>query len=171
MKQFFGCFYAPRDLKYPADGFDAPINYMGRHMLAGRQIAADGGAMAMAVGRPRNAASLKEALSQDGLHLSGDSVGALVLACYRRWGEDYPRHLEGVVVSAVIDQDSRTLILSRDAMGCLPLFYAHQGGSVAFADHPAKLFAIPLLRISASSSPDVNWWPTNIRLGKRLTSR
>ena len=52
MKQFFGCFYAPRDLKYPADGFDAPINYMGRHMLAGRQIAADGGAMAMAVGSP-----------------------------------------------------------------------------------------------------------------------
>lgn len=146
MKQFFGCFYAPRDLKYPADGFDAPINYMGRHMLAARQIAADGGAMAMAVGRPRNAAALKEALSQDGLHLSGDSTGALVLACYRRWGEDYPRHLEGVVVSAVIDQDSRTLILSRDAMGCLPLFYAHQGGCVAFADHPAKLFALSSIR-------------------------
>lgn len=146
MKQFFGCFYGPRNLTCPRENFDAPVSLMGRHLLSAHQIAADGGAMAMAIGQPRNASALKEALARDGLQPSGNDAAALILACYRRWGEDYPRHLEGTVVSAVIDQDSRTLILSRDAMGCLPLFYAHQGDCVAFADHPAKLLALPSLR-------------------------
>ncbi len=84
------------------------------------------------------------ALSASGIRPVDGSLSALVLAAYRLWGEEYPSRLGGPVVSAVIDQDAGRLILSRDRMGELPVFYAYRGGSMAFADHPAKLLESPV---------------------------
>ena len=120
---------------------DAPYHIMGRHALCARGVRADGGAMACAFGHLRNAAALRNQLTQAGM-LAPDAQSdpsALTLAAYRMWGESYPAHLEGPVSTVLIDQDAQRLVLSRDRMGEKILFYAVRGCSVAFADHPAPL--------------------------------
>ena len=114
---------------------DAPCITKGRMTLRAHGAASQGGLLAMTRGRLRNRASLAQALE-----CSRDASDAqLVLNAYLRWGEDYPRHIEGAAVTCVLDADADALVLTRDRMGELPVFYAHQGGSVAFSDHPDAL--------------------------------
>jgi len=141
--QFMGLFYA-RDPRAMLASREAPYYIIGRHALSAADCASDGGAVACGAGRLRNGAALSAALSASGIRPVDGSLSALVLAAYRLWGEEYPSRLGGPVVSAVIDQDAGRLILSRDRMGELPVFYAYRGGSMAFADHPAKLLESPV---------------------------
>lgn len=142
--QFMGLFYA-RDPRAMLSNREAPYYIIGRHALSARDCASDGGAVACAQGRLRNGAALRQALSSGGVRPVDGSLSALVLAAYRLWGEDFPSRLGGPVVAAVIDQDTGRLVLSRDRMGELPVFYAYRGGSMAFADHPVKLLDAPMV--------------------------
>jgi asparagine synthase (glutamine-hydrolysing) len=73
-----------------------------------------------------------------GFHTDGE----LLLAAYRKWGEESPIHLEGDFAFAVWDGAARTLFLARDAMGGKPLFYhAAAGGELYFATEMKALFA------------------------------
>jgi asparagine synthase (glutamine-hydrolysing) len=123
---------------------EAPYYILGRHSLSAEDCASDGGAIAYAAGRLRNGGALRAALASGGIRPLDGSLSALVLAAYRLWGEEYPARLGGPVSSAVIDQDAGRLVLSRDRMGEMPVFYAYRGGSMAFADHPAKLLESPV---------------------------
>ncbi len=120
-----------------ADGgvCDAPCMTKGRMTLCAEGIASEGGALAMALGRMRNRRALASALG-----CSADASPArLALSAYRRWGADYPRHIEGPVATCVMDSDADALILSRDRMGEQPVFYVLRPDSAAFADHPDTL--------------------------------
>ncbi len=141
--QFMGLFYA-RDPRAMLASREAPYYIIGRHALSAADCASDGGAVACGAGRLRNGAALRAALSTGGIRPVDGSLSALVLAAYRLWGEEYPSRLGGPIASAVIDQDSGRLVLSRDRMGEIPVFYAYRGGSMAFADHPAKLLESPV---------------------------
>ena len=114
---------------------DAPCITKGRMMLCAHGATSRGGLLAMARGRMRNRAALAAELG-----CPADSAPAqLVLEAYRHWGNDYPAHLQGPVASCVMDADGDAMVLSRDRMGEQPLFYARQGSSAAFADHPDVL--------------------------------
>lgn len=164
MNRFLGMFFSksPRALQGLRDD---PYVLMGRHALCAREYASDGGAMATASGRLRNARQLARKLADSGVHMTGNTASALVLASYRLWGEEYPRHLEGAVATVVIDQDARKLVLSRDALGELPVFYALQGTSVSFADHPTPLLEAP----GVSRSVDRAGWCEVFGLGPART--
>ena len=122
---------------------DAPYIEKGGHALAARDAATGGGVMACALGRMRNAAALAEEL---GLMREERSLARIVLAAYARWGEDYIEHIEGPVLTAVLDRDADALILCRDRMGERRVFYTAQDGCVAFADHPDMLLEAGCLR-------------------------
>ncbi|NLD59356.1 MAG: asparagine synthetase B [Clostridiales bacterium] len=115
---------------------DAPYIEKGAHALASADAASEGGILACAQGRMRNAAALMREL---GIERDRPTAAQLTLAVYRRWGEAYFEHIEGPVTTAVIDRENDMLLVSRDRMGECPLFYAAEGGSVAFADHPDLL--------------------------------
>ncbi|MDL2206007.1 asparagine synthetase B [Eubacteriales bacterium OttesenSCG-928-N13] len=119
---------------------DAPYHILGRHALCAQNTATDGGAIACAVGRLRNGDTLREQIKDAGLTLNEPhNLSELTLQAYRLWGHDYPRHLSGPIATALIDQDAQALVLSRDPMGELPMFYTYKAGSIAFSDHPAAL--------------------------------
>ena len=114
---------------------DAPCISKGRMMLCAHHSATRGSLLAMTAGRLRNRRALASALG-----CSGDcEAAALVLSAYQKWGEDYPRHLEGPVVSCVMDSEADVMVLSRDRMGEQPVFYAVRDGRAAFSDHPDTL--------------------------------
>ena len=122
MGQFAGLFYTG-DAQALRGVYDAPYHVMGRHALCARAIASDGGAMALVVGRLRNAAALRADVRPLGEKYTA-SDSALLLGAYRLWGEDCAEKLEGEALLIVVDQDAERLILSTDRMGAAgSLFY------------------------------------------------
>ena len=111
---------------------DAPHIVKGKMVLCAEEIASAGTLLGCAMGRIRNRRELTKQLS-----LKNNTTGAeIVLAAYRKWDEDYPRHLEGAVFTAVLDAEADALVLSRDRIGDRPAFYAQKGDIIAFSDHP-----------------------------------
>ena len=114
---------------------DAPCMTKGRMTLCADGIASEGGALAMARGRMRNRRALAASLECP----ADASPARLVLAAYRKWGEDYPRRIEGPVATCVMDAGADALVLTRDRMGEQPVFYVLRKTTTAFADHPDTL--------------------------------
>ena len=126
---------------------EAPYIEKGGNALSARDAATSGGVMACALGRMRNAAALAEEL---GLMREERSLARIVLAAYGRWGEDYIEHVEGPVLTAVLDRDEDRLILCRDRVGERRVFYTIAGGGVALCRPPRTCF----WRQAASG----RWW-------------
>lgn len=68
----------------------------------------------------------------------------VLLHGYRRWGQDLPKHLNGMWAFAIHDRERRCVFLSRDHFGKKPLFWCQANGTFAFAseltalsEHPA----------------------------------
>ena len=131
---FFGVYHS--DYSRSGSGiFDAPCITVKRMMLCAHGAVSRGRLLALTWGRVRNAPALAQALG-----CGNDAPAALLaLRAYERWGEDYPAHIEGPAVTCVMDAGRDQLILSRDRMGERPVFYALQGDSIAFSDHPDAL--------------------------------
>ena len=136
---YFGVYHSDysRSGRARVDGgvCDAPCMTKGRMTLCAEGIASEGGAIAMARGRIRSRRALAAALDCP----SDASPARLVLAAYRRWGRDYPTHIEGPVATCVMDSDADTMVLTRDRMGEQPVFYVLRENTAAFADHPDSL--------------------------------
>ncbi len=115
---------------------DAPCVSKGRMTLCAADSASEGCLLAMACGRIRNRDSLLNRLRCP----PRTSAAELILAAYREWGTDYPKEVEGAVVTCVMDVARDRMVLSRDRMGELPVFYAAApDGGVVFSDHPDSL--------------------------------
>ena len=67
----------------------------------------------------------------------------LLLHAYRRWGADFPRHLEGEFALALWDSSVRRLLLARDPTGYRPLVYSQQGEDLRFASEARTRLAWP----------------------------
>lgn len=82
-------------------------------------------------------------LGIDGEALARMPDSALVLAAWRRWGEDAPDHLLGDFAFAVWEADAGRLHLVRDHMGQRHIFYHKGDGFLAFASEIKGLWALP----------------------------
>jgi asparagine synthase (glutamine-hydrolysing) len=69
--------------------------------------------------------------------------GELILAAYRRWGEQCPERLLGDFAFAVWDAPRRTLFAARDPLGVRPLYYHRGPRHIAFASDITALLALP----------------------------
>jgi asparagine synthase (glutamine-hydrolysing) len=70
---------------------------------------------------------------------------ALILAAYRRWGEDCPRRLLGDFAFAIWDEQRQQLFCARDHFGVKPFFYYVSPQLFAFASEIKALFALEVV--------------------------
>jgi asparagine synthase (glutamine-hydrolysing) len=80
------------------------------------------------------------------------SDAQFVLAAYERFGEGFAGQLSGDFALAVFDEPSQRLILARDVMAALPLYYCPLPGAVLFASEIKCLLADP--RVTARPDED-----------------
>lgn len=73
---------------------------------------------------------------------SPEHDAALLVEAYLRWGADFPSRVRGDFALALWAPRTRTLLLARDHLGCLPFFYARRGDSVAFASTMGGVLAV-----------------------------
>lgn len=89
---------------------------------------------------------------ESGLSLGGDDTGAglggarldaaLLAEAYLRWGNEFAAHVRGDFAVALWDPRTSTLVLARDHLGCLPLFYARTGDTAVFASTMGGVLAM-----------------------------
>jgi asparagine synthase (glutamine-hydrolysing) len=63
----------------------------------------------------------------------------LVARAYRRWGPALQQHLIGEYCAALFDEGTGELLLTNDALGCLPLFHSERASDFSFASHIDRL--------------------------------
>ena len=114
---------------------DAPCLSKGHMTLSAREVASEGALIAMVSGRLRNQAALSGELGES----KPLPPATLALRAYRKWGVEFVSHLEGPVMSCLMDAEEDILVLSRDRMGEKPVYYAVRGDRAAFSDHPDAL--------------------------------
>lgn len=132
---FFGVYhsntYAPISEKC-----DAPCITKGRMRLCAAETASSGDLIAFCIGRLRNRYALCSSSGWRGSPTNSE----IALQAYRKWGSTFSDHLEGPVIAGVLNAARDEMILSRDRMGELTLFYSRDAsGGIAFSDHPDTL--------------------------------
>jgi len=88
-----------------------------------------------------NRDDLATALGIADTDLTALSDSELLLAAWRHWGDECPRHLLGDFAFAIWDRAKGTLLLGRDHMGQRIIFYHLGAGFLAFATELGGLFA------------------------------
>lgn len=102
----------------------------------------DGALVVTYNGEIYNHAELRRELAARGHRFASSHCDTEVLLHgWREWGEDLPRHLNGMWAFALYDTSRRQLFLSRDRFGKKPLFYTHRPGLFAFASELTSLRA------------------------------
>jgi asparagine synthase (glutamine-hydrolysing) len=88
-----------------------------------------------------NFPELREALRAKGYTFTSTGDTEVILKAYAEWGEDCPRHLQGVFAFAIWDTARRRLFLARDRFGIKPLYYCITPDSFRFASTSQALLA------------------------------
>ena len=98
-------------------------------------------------GRIDNRDELKSVLAADRTNGRVETDAELVLAAYRKWGEECPEHLLGDFAFAIWDEPRKRLFCARDHLGVRPFFYAAVGDTFVCASEIRALFAVPSLKM------------------------
>ncbi len=88
-----------------------------------------------------NSRELRQELAAKGAHFETACDTETVLWSYIIYGEDCPKHLNGIFAFAVYDPQSEQVFLARDRFGVKPLFYARLGANFYFSSEVKGLFA------------------------------
>lgn len=107
----------------------------GRHVLCAQEFGTGGELISASVGWMRN----RSALTRELALAAGANINDIIIAAYRRWGVNYPEHIEGPISTVVIDRSIDRMVVSRDRMGDTRMFYCRRGRTVAVSDHPDAL--------------------------------
>src|SRR5580704_15252677 len=65
----------------------------------------------------------------------------VLLAALAQWGHEALKRLRGMFAFALWDSSDESLFLARDPFGIKPLYFAHEGGRIAFASEVSALLA------------------------------
>ncbi len=90
-----------------------------------------------------NKKELKNDLFKKGVFLESDTDSELVLYCYIAYGEECPKHFNGVFAFAIIDERENKVFFARDRFGIKPFYYTKQGSSFVFASEIKALLKHP----------------------------
>jgi asparagine synthase (glutamine-hydrolysing) len=88
-------------------------------------------------GEVYNYIELRDELGPGGFRTTSDTE--VILAAYRRWGEDCLVHLRGMFAFAIWDPDDGSLFCARDRFGMKPFYYAVVDGCLYFASEAKAL--------------------------------
>lgn len=89
-----------------------------------------------------NFIELRRELIALGHQFDTNSDTEVLLTSYQQWGLDFVDHLEGMWAFALLDQNTGTLILSRDRFGEKPLYTWLKDGTLYFASEIKTLAAM-----------------------------
>ena len=67
----------------------------------------------------------------------------VLLAGFKKWGKDLPKHLRGMFAFAIYNKKENSLYLARDNFGIKPLYYAYMNGTFMFASEIKALLEHP----------------------------
>lgn len=67
--------------------------------------------------------------------LENPSDGEIFAAAYRRWGDGLQARVLGEYAVAMYEHRTRTLLLTHDALGVMPLFYSYTADALTFSTH------------------------------------
>jgi len=93
-----------------------------------------------------NHAELREELAALGHHFESRTDTEVLLAAWQQWGESALRRFVGMFAFALLDAQSRRMLLVRDPFGIKPLYYALRLGRTAFASEIGPLVGLPWVR-------------------------
>ncbi|MCW3836914.1 asparagine synthase-related protein [Sphingomonas canadensis] len=108
-----------------------------------RSRAADATLLIAADARIDDRATLGDALGLSPAEMRAMDSAALILAAYRRWGADCPKHLIGDYAFVIWDSAAQQLFCARDHVGARPFYYALDGQHLAFASAIEVVLAAP----------------------------
>ena len=88
-----------------------------------------------------NYPELREQLRGKGYLFSSDGDTEVILKAYAEWGEDCPKHLQGVFAFAIWNARTQQLFMARDRFGVKPYYYSLTRQGVRFASTSQALLA------------------------------
>ncbi|MBL3527245.1 MAG: asparagine synthase (glutamine-hydrolyzing) [gamma proteobacterium endosymbiont of Lamellibrachia anaximandri] len=97
-----------------------------------------------------NYIELRSDLVKAGHHFSSHSDTEVIVHLYEDYGDDFVRYLNGQFSIALWDKNKQKLILVRDRVGIVPLFYTYVDNNLIFASEIKAI--LPAL----DSSPRIN---------------
>jgi asparagine synthase (glutamine-hydrolysing) len=103
----------------------------------------DGTVVAAQNGELYNFPAMRPALLERGHHVQTHTDTELLPHLWEDYGEELPRHIDGMFAIAVWDRRQSIGLLARDRMGKKPLYYWRHGGALYFASELKALLAIP----------------------------
>lgn len=107
-------------------------------------LVADGGRLVLvADARVDNRAELIDTLEVPRPRSGPIGDGALILAAWRRWREDCPRHILGDFAFVLWEAESSTLFAARDPLGVNPLHHARFGDVLCLASEAQQILRHP----------------------------
>ncbi|TAK64014.1 asparagine synthase (glutamine-hydrolyzing) [Methylobacter sp.] len=80
-----------------------------------------------------NYLELRKTLLKEGHSFYTQSDTEVIVHAYEQYGDDFIQHLNGQFAIALWDSNRQRLLLVRDRVGILPLFYTRQGDRLLFA--------------------------------------
>ena len=87
----------------------------------------DGSVRVVFNGEIYNFPALREELEKKGHTFATHSDTEVIVHAYEEYGDDFPRHLNGMFAIALHDERRNRVVLARDHVGIKPFYYAYDG--------------------------------------------
>ena len=88
-----------------------------------------------------NYQEIKRDLIKDGYIFSANTDSEIIIPLYKKYKNDFVKHLKGMFAIAIIDQDQ--ILLARDKFGIKPLYYYHHDEKLIFGSEMKSLLQYP----------------------------
>lgn len=112
-----------------------------------------------------NYIELRAELKADGHRFYTASDTEVIIHLYEKYGLDFVDHLNGQFAIALWDKKDQTLVLTRDRVGILPLFYTVSNNHLIFGSEIKAILAVlpaaPALNASALDQLMTFWAPVS----------
>ncbi|MBU4186139.1 MAG: asparagine synthase (glutamine-hydrolyzing) [Proteobacteria bacterium] len=88
-----------------------------------------------------NYQEIKRDLTKDGYIFSSNTDSEIIIPLYKKYKNDFAKHLKGMFAIAIIDQDQ--ILLARDKFGIKPLYYHQVKNKLIFGSEIKSLLQYP----------------------------